>query len=91
MVVQVCTLMLSSRGYKLTEVPRNENLRNKLRDKSLPELQILLSSMKTLHNTTDVDTIERAIRAIEIETYYQEHSPDPDLPPVYPFLIGIML
>jgi len=78
------------RGYKLTAVPRNETLRNNLRDKSLPELQILLSSMKTLHNNTDVDNIERAIRAIEIETFYREHSPVPDLPPVYALLIGIM-
>ena len=29
--------------------------------------------MKRLHNTTDVDTAQRAIRAIEIETYYLEH------------------
>jgi tRNA dimethylallyltransferase len=79
-----------TRGYKLIEVPRNEIMRNKLRDKSLPELQILLSSIKKLHNITDVDSIERAIRAIEIETYSLEHSPDPDLPPVYPLFIGII-
>ncbi|NTV84362.1 MAG: tRNA (adenosine(37)-N6)-dimethylallyltransferase MiaA [Bacteroidales bacterium] len=79
-----------TRGYRLIEVPRNEIMRKKLRDKSLPELHILLSSIKKPHNITDVDTIERAIRAIEIESYYLEHSPDPDLPPVYPLFIGII-
>ena len=34
---------------------------------------IMLSAMKQLHNTTDVDTCKRAIRAIEIQTFYQEH------------------
>ena len=33
----------------------------------------MLATMKTLHNTTDIDTAKRAIRAIEIETYYREH------------------
>jgi len=79
-----------TRGYKLPEVPRNETLRNRLRDKSLTELHILMSSMKRLHNTTDVDNIERAIRAIEIETYCLEQLQDTALPPVYPLYIGII-
>ena len=29
--------------------------------------------MKRLHNVTDVDTAKRAIRAIEIQSYYAEH------------------
>ncbi len=29
--------------------------------------------MKTLHNNTDVDTAKRAIRAIEICSYYEQH------------------
>ena len=33
----------------------------------------MLKEYKTLHNTTDVDSAQRAIRAIEIEQYYLEH------------------
>ena len=60
-------------GLQLPEVPENKELRNSLKDKSLKELTSILSSMKTLHNVTDVDSCKRAIRAIEIQTYYQEH------------------
>lgn len=60
-------------GLRLPEVPTNEALRDSLRGCSLAQLTERLASMKTMHNTTDVDTVARAIRAIEIETYYQEH------------------
>ena len=60
-------------GLQLPEVPENKELRNSLKDMSLKELTSILSSMKTLHNVTDVDSCKRAIRAIEIQTYYQEH------------------
>ena len=60
-------------GLQLPEVPENKDLRDSLKDKSLKELTSILSSMKTLHNVTDVDSCKRAIRAIEIQTYYQEH------------------
>ena len=58
------------RGYRLVEVPVNKELREALADKSLEELTTMLSGYKQLHNTTDVDTCKRAIRAIEIEEYY---------------------
>ncbi len=58
------------KGYKLLPVPENKVLRNALSDKSLEELTELLKSYKTLHNTTDTDTVKRAIRAIEIQEYY---------------------
>ncbi len=45
-------------------------MRVRLTEKSLEELTAILSSYKTLHNSTDVDTVKRAIRAIEIEEYY---------------------
>lgn len=61
------------KGIDLPEVPRDEALRAALEGKSLEELTEILSSMKELHNTTDVDTCQRAIRAIEIQTYYQDH------------------
>ena len=60
-------------GLALPEVPENQELREELKDKSLPELTEILASMKSLHNITDVDTAKRAIRAIEIERYYIEH------------------
>ena len=59
------------RSYRLFDVPANQPLRDSLEGKSLEELTAILSSFKTLHNTTDVDTPQRAIRAIEIETFYQ--------------------
>lgn len=64
------------KGVRLPEVPENSDLRCKLESYSLEELTEMLASMKTLHNSTDVDTKKRAIRAIEIETFYQSH---PDL------------
>lgn len=59
------------RGYCLVEVPENKELRESLAGKSLEELTVMLKSYKQLHNTTDVDTCKRAIRAIEIEEYYR--------------------
>lgn len=61
------------KGLRLPEVPENKELRASLKGKSLSELTEILSGMKTLHNDTDVDTAQRAIRAIEIATYYREH------------------
>ncbi len=61
------------KGLHLPEVPANPELRQRLENKSLEELSEILATMKTLHNSTDIDTAKRAIRAIEIETYYQLH------------------
>lgn len=60
-------------GLRLPEVPENPELRASLCGRSLAELTAMLAEMKTLHNTTDVDTPARAIRAIEIQTYYAAH------------------
>lgn len=57
-------------GVRLPEVPVNDELRAELQNKKLEELTAILAGMKTLHNTTDVDTCKRAIRAIEIQKYY---------------------
>lgn len=62
-----------ARGTRLPEVPENPALRKSLEGRTLAELTEILAGMKRLHNTTDVDTVKRAIRAIEIETYYAEH------------------
>lgn len=60
-------------GLRLPEVPADEALRTSLADKSLDELAAILAEKKSLHNRTDIDTVKRAIRAIEIADYYQRH------------------
>ena len=57
------------RGYHLSPVPQNHALRASLEGKTLEELTDILKGYKALHNTTDTDTVQRAIRAIEIEDY----------------------
>ena len=61
------------KGIKLPPVPRNEELRAELEGKSLEELTTLLKTMKTLRNNSDIDTVQRATRAIEICRYYEQH------------------
>lgn len=61
------------KGMALPPVPENLALRSRLRGKSLDELAATLAAMKTLHNVTDIDTAQRAVRAIEIQTYYRDH------------------
>lgn len=61
------------KGLELPEVPANPGLRQEMEGKSLEELTDILSGMKVLHNITDVDSCKRAIRAIEIASYYREH------------------
>ena len=63
------------KGIELPPVPENKILREALVNKSLDELKDILKQYKTLHNTTDVDTAKRAIRAIEIQEYYH-NNPD---------------
>lgn len=66
------------KGIVMPEVPENRRLRDSLAGKTLKELTAILAGMKRLHNSTDVDTAQRAIRAIEIETYYLEHPEESD-------------
>ena len=83
------------KGYKLSPVPQNQELRCSLEGKSLDELTQMLTDIKiktgsNMHNTTDVDSCQRAIRAIEIETYNLEHpTPRRELPSVDSVIIGI--
>ena len=60
-------------GIHLPQVPADYALRSVLEEKTLEELTEILASMKRLHNSTDVDSPKRAIRAIEIECYYRDH------------------
>lgn len=64
------------KGYSLPPVPENKALRESLQDKTLDELAEILRGYKTLHNTTDIDTCKRAIRAIEIAEYYSRQEPE---------------
>jgi tRNA dimethylallyltransferase len=50
-------------------VPADSGFRVKLEKKSIEELTEILSTYKNLHNTTDIDTRKRIIRAIEIEHF----------------------
>lgn len=60
-------------GIRLPEVPQNNQLREELNGKSIDELREILQQYKTLHNTTDLDSCKRAIRAIEIQEYYRQY------------------
>ena len=83
------------KGYHLSPVPQNQALRDSLEGKSLAELTQMLTELKAktgsnMHNTTDVDSCQRAIRAIEIETYNLENpTPRRELPPVDSLIIGV--
>lgn len=78
------------KGYKLLDVPENPALRESLKDKSLQELEEILASYKELHNKTDVDSAQRAIRAIEIEEFYKTEAPaQNEYPPLNSLIIGI--
>lgn len=78
------------KGYKLIPVPENKCLREALADKSLDELTAILSKYKKLHNSTDVDTVKRAIRAIEIEEYYiQENVDARPFPKLDSLIVGV--
>ena len=83
------------KGYQLSPVPQNPELRQRLEGKTLEELTQMLVELKakngsTMHNKTDVDSCQRAIRAIEIEEY-NLHTPTPkrELPPIDSLIIGV--
>ena len=83
------------KGYRLSPVPQNEALRRQLENKTLAELTEMLKELKAqtgaaMHNTTDVDSVQRAIRAIEIESF-NLHTPTPrrELPPVSSLIVGV--
>lgn len=85
------------KGYHLSPVPQNQELRDALADKSLEELTEMLKRLKQqsgsmMHNKTDVDSCQRAIRAIEIETYNLEHpTEDRTFPAIESIIIGVAI
>jgi tRNA dimethylallyltransferase len=78
-------------GYRLIQVPVNEQLRALLAGRTLEELTAILSQYKSLHNSTDVDTVKRAVRAIEIAEYYVHHPVDDKPFPVRNPLVTALL
>ena len=85
------------KGYALSPVPQNEALRAELEGKTLEELTAMLKELKArsgtaMHNTTDVDTAQRAIRAIEIEKYNLDNPlPKRQLPQHDSLVIGVSI
>lgn len=78
------------KGYRLLPVPENKELRERLASKSLEELTDILSRYKKLHNSTDVDTVKRAIRAIEIEEYYLTQDVNArSFPEIHSLIVGV--
>ena len=83
------------KGYQLSPVPQNPELRARLEGKTLDELTEMLVELKAkngsvMHNKTDVDSCQRAIRAIEIEEH-NLHTPTPkrELPPIDSLIVGV--
>lgn len=85
------------KSYRLAAVPENPELRQRLEGKSLAELTEMLRQLKEqngsiMHNTTDVDTAKRAIRAIEIETFNGKNPTEAAIvPPIDNIIIGISI
>jgi len=78
------------KGYRMTPVPENPKLRESLEGLSLEALTAHLQQYKELHNTTDIDTCKRAIRAIEIQEYYLEHPLEQrEFPAINSLIIGV--
>lgn len=83
------------KGYQLSPVPQNAELRKDLEGWSLEALTEKLKELKAktgsaMHNRTDVDSCQRAIRAIEIESYNLEHPmPLREMSSIDSLLIGV--
>jgi len=80
----------ATRGYRLPDVPQNPELRASLEKETDEALIQKLASLKSLHNSTDYDTRQRLIRALEIAIYEQEHPVDRTaFPPIKTKYIGL--
>lgn len=78
------------KGYRLLEVPVNEELREELNGQTLAWLTARLAAYGNMHNTTDVDTVKRAVRAIEIEEYYLHHPRlEKEFPSINSLIVGV--
>lgn len=77
------------KNYQMSDVPENVELRKSLENKSLEELETILSELKTMHNSTDIDTRNRAIRAIEIATFEKNNPKKSDYPKLNTLIFGV--
>ena len=78
-------------GYKMVEVAPDSGLRSNLEKKPIEELIEILSTYKKLHNSTDIDTKKRLIRAIEIEHFNQNKAkPINKFPKIRSLVVGIL-
>lgn len=83
------------KGYHLSTVPPNEELRNQLNEMSHESLiQMLVEIQEQLntkmHNSTDLDSKQRTIRAIEIGKHMlTEADPKTNFPEIPSLIIGI--
>ena len=78
------------KGYRLIQVPVNEQRRSELQLLSLEELVELLKLYKSINNTSDTENRKRAMRAIEIEEFCKAY-PETDLsfPVINSLIVGI--
>ena len=78
------------KGYQLIPVPENPEPSTSMAGKSLAELSDNIENYMNMHNSTDVDTAKRAIRAIEIEEYYATHDLSArEFPSINSLIIGV--
>jgi tRNA dimethylallyltransferase len=78
------------KGYRLIQVPVNEQRRIELQLLTLDELVELLKSYKSINNTSDTENRKRAMRAIEIEEFCTA-NPGTDLsfPVINSLIVGV--
>ena len=78
-------------GYKMFEVPPDSGLRIELEKKSMEELKGILSTYRSLHNITDIDTRKRVIRAIEIEHFNRNlRKQSSEFPKFRSLIVGLL-
>jgi len=83
------------REYELIPVPKNEELRASLAGKDLTELQKFFFEYNVpMHNKTDLENMDRLMRAIEIAEYKKTHPDAAEIlnanrPDIRPLIIGL--
>ncbi|MEI6678078.1 MAG: tRNA (adenosine(37)-N6)-dimethylallyltransferase MiaA [Mariniphaga sp.] len=78
------------KGYRLIQVPVNEERRSELHQLSIEKLTEILKQYKSINNTSDTENKKRAVRAIEIEEFCLAH-PETDLsfPTIRSLIVGV--
>lgn len=81
------------KNYSLADVPEDAEFRKSCETRSYTDLVAELSSYKSLHNTTDIDSKKRLIRALEIARYEQHNKLQYSEHDMFysPLVIGIMV